>query len=107
MVNIVITNTREFERELRRKIIPRLGFALERNIRSIARSDAFDTGAFHNSIMFDEAESQKEKAAVVQDRVPYGIFLEFGTVKLAPRAIFQRGMNITLLEVPELLKNLT
>ena len=106
MVKIVITNLPQFEKELKEKIIATTGLVLERNIRSLARKDAFDTGAFHASIMFDFAESRLKNSVIVQDGVEYGKFLEFGTINMAPRAIFQRGLNITLQEMPEVLAKL-
>ena len=103
MVKLMITNLPEFEAALKEKIIEATGLVLERNIRSLARKDAFDTGSFHASIMFDLAESRLRKAVIVQDGVEYGKFLEFGTIHMAPRAIFQRGLNITLKQMPQIL----
>ena len=105
MVQLIITNLGEFKLELRKKIAALFALALERNIRSIARTDAFDTGAFMNSIHAVK-EAIERGEVIVEDGVDYGKHLEWGTMKMRPRAIFQRGLNMTIKELPQILARL-
>ena len=134
MVKIEITNTAEFSEELQRKIAEAVSLHLERNIRSIAKTDAFDTGHFHASI--HAVKDGWDKGIVqVEDGVEYGKYLEWGTMShyvapknkkalhwkeggknyyskghqvrgIRPIACFQRGLNMTIKQLPDILKSI-
>lgn len=53
---------------------------------------AYDTGRLHDSITFQEI-SETEFRIFTNDTAPYGIFIEFGTVKMQAQPFFFPVLN--------------